>query len=235
MATRGRPTRLREAVASLMDFAQKPGLIEVLLRVDADDISTVKEASLIADPLPGATVVVGERWGYQRLHMYWNQLAALSRGDWLLVFNDDALMLTRGWDDLLQDRDALVACHHSLSSSKPQAIQFLRRDVLPFADRVFAAVSREVYEAMGHLSRTLDIDNWLATVAETSGLGLRRDDVVYHHTRPVDATTEDRIRALAVNGSSTYESEREVMATARTEDARRTMRILRTLEEDICK
>ena len=46
-----------------------------------------------------------ERYGYQRLHEYYNALAAQARGDWLFIWNDDARMASEGWDEVIEAQE----------------------------------------------------------------------------------------------------------------------------------
>jgi hypothetical protein len=39
-----------------------------------------------------------DRQGYHRLHIYNNKLAEHTDARWLMIWNDDAVMETQGWD-----------------------------------------------------------------------------------------------------------------------------------------
>lgn len=94
LPTRHRPGALRRSVASLVDRAA--GSVEILLAVDDDDGLTLDD--LGQSPIPGSHLFVGPRLGYANLHMYVNFLAARANGDWLFLWNDDAVMETLHWD-----------------------------------------------------------------------------------------------------------------------------------------
>jgi hypothetical protein len=67
----------------------------VLLRADDDD----------APPAGGDVVLSGPRVGYERMHLMYDELAEAASGDWLLLWNDDAVMLTDCWDDVVHEHD----------------------------------------------------------------------------------------------------------------------------------
>jgi len=91
--SRGRPDLL---AASLRSLGADDPAVEVWVAADDDDPGTVDVALSYA-----ATVIVSPRRGYHRLHGYYNSMAAQAAGDWLLLWNDDAQMITDGWVGLL--------------------------------------------------------------------------------------------------------------------------------------
>lgn len=91
--SRHRPTLLARSLTSLDQTATGP--IELLVAADPDDPETAEVAAA-----HHATVwVAPQRFGYRRLHDYYTNLARLAGGTWLLVWNDDAVMETVGWDE----------------------------------------------------------------------------------------------------------------------------------------
>lgn len=98
MPSRGRPESLRRSVESLREFAASPSGVEVLVGYDPDDLGTAHAAS-VADVVP---IGAPERWGYGQLFRYYNLLAEVANGDWLLLWNDDAFMTVHGWDAMVE-------------------------------------------------------------------------------------------------------------------------------------
>ena len=98
LPSRGRPEMLARAVSSLRVQAACPRSVAVRVGVDSDDPATASMAASLA-----AHWITFARQGYERLHVYYQALAAASPADWLLVWNDDAVMLTPDWDDVLAD------------------------------------------------------------------------------------------------------------------------------------
>ena len=110
--SRERPELLARSVTSLRGTARSS--FELLIAADDDDPST---ASAAADL--GAITLVMERAGYGRLHEYYGELAKASAGDWLLVWNDDAVMLTPGWDEVIEALPAKILIANIQTSHSP--------------------------------------------------------------------------------------------------------------------
>src|SRR4051812_35793729 len=91
--SRERPELLRQSIASLGE-----GDFEVIVRIDDDD-------PLLGGYLDLDQVIVGPRHGYGALQNYYDELAAQARGDWLFLWNDDALMRTPDWLDVVGSYD----------------------------------------------------------------------------------------------------------------------------------
>lgn len=102
LPTRGRPEAMARSVRSLLDTADpSAGGVEILLGVDDDDGSYPNE---LVESL-GARKFVHPRYGYAQLHIYYTRLAEKAKGDWLFLWNDDALMTTQGWNRVVSDYD----------------------------------------------------------------------------------------------------------------------------------
>ena len=48
--------------------------------------------------------------GYEQLNIYVNLLCHASTGAWLFLWNDDALMQTKGWDTVVRSYDGQFKC-----------------------------------------------------------------------------------------------------------------------------
>jgi hypothetical protein len=109
--SRRRDLALAASIDSLHACAASPGRIgvEYLVAADPDDYSTI----VTAEACGARTWTAPERYGYQRLHEYYNHLAAMASGAWLLMWNDDTRMLTPGWDQIIeaQTRDTVLWPH----------------------------------------------------------------------------------------------------------------------------
>lgn len=100
LPTRGRPDSLRRSIASLIELADRPDQLEIAVAVDEDD-PHAEAAHGVVNEVTGAHSllwIAHERHGYSQLHQYYNALAQRAGGDWLMLWNDDALMTSRGWD-----------------------------------------------------------------------------------------------------------------------------------------
>lgn len=111
LPTRKRVETVIKSISSILSTASNPANIEILIAYDDDDEESKEFFSTTWFPFveqSGATTKVfeTERFGYLRLYRYVNFLGEQASGDWLMFWNDDALMLTDGWDEqILKNSD----------------------------------------------------------------------------------------------------------------------------------
>jgi hypothetical protein len=89
-----------------LNNSSKDNDVEILLRFDDDDLDSVaivKESVRLDLGENGNRKVkylIGPRYGWPGLYRYYNELATKTDSDcdWLMLFNDDAIMHTKDWD-----------------------------------------------------------------------------------------------------------------------------------------
>lgn len=165
LPTRNRPMSLARSVTSLLDNAT--GEIEILIRVDDDETLPYGFAD------SGCRVITGPRYGYRYLHRYYNELAGMAQGEWLMLWNDDAVMLEHGWDAIIE--------------TVAPGLKVLAMDQWC----IFPVVHRSLYELLGHLSLNAHCDSWLEAVCSKCGI-LPSVPIKWDHTKPRDRTTQER-------------------------------------------
>jgi hypothetical protein len=192
LPTRARTDALDRSLRSLVDLAQDLRRVQFLLGFDRDDEAGktyfmnhirpwmvergINYQALVFEPL-----------GYAQLNEYVNRLAARSDSDWLFFWNDDAVMQTQDWDELIvqhtgQFRLLSVRTHHDHPYS------------------IFPIVPREWFDVLdGCLSPHNLTDAWLSQQAYMLDNFQRIDIHVLH----------DRFDLTGNNNDSTYQ-EREV-------------------------
>lgn len=160
------PSRRRAVMLenSLRSLGNKD--IEILVYVDNDDPQISGYISLSSDIV---TILIGKRYGYTQLHEYYNALARLSKGDWLMLWNDDALMQTDNWTETL---------HTPLM---PEVINF---DSNPM-NNLFPLISRQMYETMGHYSLSAHNDSWVQDIANHLNIHTHIPSVKIIHQRDI--------------------------------------------------
>lgn len=166
--TRGRWELLRQSLDSAESRRAGAAAVEYLIAHDPGDIPPDL-------PWPAGTRFwqAPERFGYRRLHEYYNALAEKARGDWLLIWNDDARMRTTGWDQVIE--------------SQPAALLRLNHVGGPAHCNPFPAVPGAWARHLGHLSLDPYADTWLQQLAES--LGVQRPvPVDLDHDELKDAT-----------------------------------------------
>ena len=159
--TRGRPELLARAVGALYDNADDPDHIEVLARFDSDAYH---------EPPPGVLAVIGEPLGYVGMGAYYNELAEAATGDWLLIYNDDAMVSTRSWDTIIESRGPGLK---NLSIDNNHGRQYA----------CFPCVPKRWFDICGHLALDTRVDSWLQQVAIAADCFVEENDVFILHDR----------------------------------------------------
>ena len=186
--SRGRPDSLRASAGSLLSLAADPGAVEILVAMDPDDAATAESSMWCTPAWPENAIVrpwiAPERWGYARLHEYYNALAAMARGDWLLLWNDDATMRTDGWDKVIEAQEP--------------GVLWLASNQGPY---YFPAWPAAWSRAWGHVSLSPNVDVWVSEVGARLG-----------RTRPVSVEIlHDRKDITGGHDDQTYAEGRAVM------------------------
>lgn len=159
LPTRGRPGWLAQSVDSLFSLAKEKNWLEFLFRADSDDTDTIQLCSKMVALLPNSKLLVAERgWGFKGMHFMINDLSAMARGDWLLIWNDDCLMRTQDWDWIL-------AYSRAPSWHGCPDVFMLNLPSLGRPDcNEFMFLRREVTRILGHWSLSPHNDNWIHRV-----------------------------------------------------------------------
>jgi ABC-type polysaccharide/polyol phosphate transport system ATPase subunit len=101
LPTRGRPELLRRFLESVLARSERPDLVEVVVYADEDDPPSQRSEveGLEVRTIVGPRVSMGE---------YNTACFEASRGDIVVLGNDDVVIQTRGWDRKLRELDATV-------------------------------------------------------------------------------------------------------------------------------
>src|SRR5262245_4535100 len=94
LPTRARPAMARAFLDSLAATARRPDLIEVVLYVDDDDPAS----AAITHPTLHLVTIVGPPVAMGAAN---TACLARARGDILVLANDDVVVQTEGWDEVL--------------------------------------------------------------------------------------------------------------------------------------
>lgn len=175
LPTRGRPEVLEKSVQSLIDRASSPKDIEIMFGVDEDDKETTdyvkaKIAPYLQNAGVEARANIFKPIGYENLHNYVNTLAGNGTGEWLFFWNDDGLMVTEGWDEII---DSYTGQFKLLAPKD-------NHNGHPYA--IFPVVPRDWYILIGHLSQNAQNDAWLSHIAYMLDI-FERIDVEFVHDR----------------------------------------------------
>lgn len=188
--TRGRTEQLSSAIKSVIERADHPDQLQLVLGFDDDDAVGLgwfeKELQPWLDEHEiNYTAVQFERMGYIQLNRYYNGLAVHTDSDWFLSWSDDAIMETQGWDSVMTSYNGqfkLLKAH--AHNEHPYSI--------------FPMWPREWYDLFGHCSRHQMGDAELSHIAYNLDL-IEIVDITISHNRPdltntaADATHKERV------------------------------------------
>lgn len=176
LPSRSRKMKLDQAIESLLDNAVNPDNVEIIVRIDDDE-------SDLYGIVEHAQMVVGPRFGYAGLHQYENQLAALAKGEWFLLFGDDATMQTVGWDEIVREVPhsmCLVEFRDGWSNGRKESC--------------FPIFPRAYYDVLGEIAGNPAYDSWVHDViVNRAGYPnvYFEDVLIAHHRRDLDGTPPD--------------------------------------------
>jgi len=173
LPSRGRPGPLAESIASLDGNADDPGQVQILIAADPDDEPTWSFPAR----QPSVTWIAPGRYGYVRLHEYVNQIARMASGDWLMLWNDDARMLTPGWDTIITGSPPGVlwsAANHDGHCN------------------LFPAWPRSWTDAIGHVSLCWNCDTWMQEIGAAVGRQWQVPVRVFHDRADITGGHDDQ-------------------------------------------
>lgn len=188
LPTRGRTDALTRSVLSLVNRSTVPDQLEIIFAFDNDDqVGTDYFNNEIVPKLEERnityTALLHEPMGYLNLHQYYNSAAAHGSGDWFLIWNDDAIMETAGWDKIISTYTGqfkLLALH--THNDHPYSI--------------FPIIPRVWLDIVGNLSSHQMIDAQVSQIAYMLDIWERIE--IY--------ATHDRHDLTGNNQDSTFES-----------------------------
>ena len=190
LPTRGRTTALLRSITTLFDLAVSPTAIQLMLAFDTDDdvgltyFRDELEPWLIEKDI-AYTAMEFDPIGYVRLNEYYNAMAVETDADWIMIWNDDAIMDSTGWDQVIASYTGqfkLLAVH--THNDHPYSI-------FPIIPKSWIAVTK-------NYSSHQMIDAWVSQQAYLLDIFKRIDVWVTHDRHDLtgnntDSTFEGRI------------------------------------------
>lgn len=194
LPTRGRPQDFCESVSSLYDLAIDKHAMEFIVKVDDDDQATLDALPRLQDLLGYQLKVLKSPrgGGYKDMHLWVNEMSRMASGDWLFIWNDDARMMSNGWDEELRLANLRpgtwhgvddVACFIAATHDRPGASEFF-------------FLRRKVTEILGRFSFIPHNDTWVSTLMRfTESLFWLPSVVVKHNSHVIDDTRKEGLPA----------------------------------------
>jgi hypothetical protein len=191
LPTRKRTQLVQTSLATLLDNSAVPGSIEILIAYDEDDnesdvyFQSQQWQDYLARWSAPAQVHRCPNWGYYHLNNYINLLAHASLGEWILFWNDDAVMLTPGWDDAVRKhRDHLGVLHMPCTNVAKHTI--------------FPLIPRTWLDIFPVVSMHASSDSWIQDICKHAAAKLTIPVQVMH----------DRFSETGNNNDETYQQRR---------------------------
>ncbi len=172
--SRERPELLAASIESLGG-----GDLEILVALDEDDPRLSDYAGL------GSASLIGPRYGYSSLQSYYNALARRATGDWLMIWNDDCLMQTPDWIEIVGGFDGRMVVLNPRTNHGNWKIDM----------NVFPIFPRKLVELTGHVSLSRHNDSWLEFVARDAGIMVRVPISIHHDRADLTGNNQDSVYA----------------------------------------
>lgn len=188
LPTRNRTHLVIPSVESVLSLAKDPTEIEIAVAYDDDDehshqlFQSSQWQDLLQKYQAPSCVFQTPRWGYGALHLYYNLMCAQSSGQWLLVWNDDATMLTPHWDQQVKQAGTFMGLLHIECTTYPNL-------------SLFPLFPRTWIEFFGEASACNHIDSWILDICKMANAVKKTDIEVYH----------DRFSETGNNNDQTYQ------------------------------
>jgi hypothetical protein len=187
LATRGRTEMLGRSVRSLIELAAKPERIQLMFAFDNDDATGFDYFVQELQPWLDArdvnyTALKFQRMGYVNLHKYNNAMAKQTNSDWLVIWNDDAVMETQDWDRVIMSYQGEF-----------KLLSFKTHRMHPYS--IFPIVPRKWYDLLGYISPHPTQDGWVSQQAYMLDIYQRIEVDVLHDRFDLTGNNGDDIFA----------------------------------------
>ena len=184
LPTRGRTGgALQDSIKSLCENADDPSRLEIMLGIDDDDQESIdwvnNKATDFVSPFGcDCKAKVFKPLGYEQLNVYVNLLCHASSGAWLFLWNDDALMQTKGWDTVVRSYDGQFKCLAPQDNHDH-----------PFA--IFPLIPADWFVLCDAWSINAQNDTWVSVIARMNGIFERIDIDILHDRADLTGGNDD--------------------------------------------
>lgn len=212
------PTRRRfelccKSLDSLFSKATHPEKIEVMIGYDNDDVETANQIKEYYKGKENIKFYEYPRFGYKYLNKYVNDLSSKATGDWLFLWNDDAIMTTYNWDDIVYEYNDMFCCICPMSNIGYTGL--------------FPIIPKKWVELTGHFSLNCSNDTWVEDIARILEIYVNEYRIYIMHDREdLTGNNNDSTYIERVYDSEYYYSDEQ--KDARKNDANKILAYLNT-------
>ena len=155
LPTRGRVAHLERSLKSLAETIDQKVRAEIIVRCDDDDLETKRW--LEAHSKTWSLLLHGPRGqGYADLHLMYDDMCRMSRGQFLFMWNDDNTMQTTGWD--------LEIAKHASNDDYPLYLDTTVYNGPEIHHYVLPIVHRSYWHILGRYSASAHNDTYIYEV-----------------------------------------------------------------------
>lgn len=181
--TRGRTVALGTSIMSMINRATNRDRIQVLVAFDQDDMPSLDYFNSNIKPWllernVAHTVMITPRYGYYQLNHYVNLMARIAEAEWIIFWNDDAIMDTDGWD-------RTIASYNG----KFKLLSFRAHNDHPYS--IFPIVPHMWVRILGHVARHQQSDHEVSHMAYLLDIFERIDVHVTHDRADLTGNNND--------------------------------------------
>lgn len=191
LPTRNRTALVERSVQSLLSNSINSSQIEIMVAYDEDDYTSEQYFGeprwhqLVDSYSAGHQELKCPIWGYHGLHKYYTALAKQARGQWLMIWNDDAVMLTPQWDQHVDDTKDFVGMLHMGTENFKANLT------------LFPLIPKLWLDLFGEISQHQLNDSWIQDICHEAGAVKEIPVTVFHDRFDVtgnnlDATFQNR-------------------------------------------
>jgi hypothetical protein len=175
--SRGRIDIIKKTIVSIVDRNSYTLDFDILVRMDYDecfDCDVLLEWCIKHDYDKYVKIFCGHRYFYENIHKYFNELSFLSKKKWLWLWNDETLMLSNNWDQIISP--------------------YLNKFVLlfPKQNSCFHLCPKKLVEIIGYYAPTTNCDSWQGKLATDLGLVQWIDIEILHDRYDITGNNLDQ-------------------------------------------
>ena len=165
--------------------------VQVIIRLDLDDRDSFK--ILDEEFKFKIKIIIGERGkGYCDLYKYYNECAYVSRGKYLLMWNDDSNFKTEDWFNIFKEETKEEKdIPYSYWFAGTPTMEYFPDGTSRYRDwPCFIALNRQVFEKMGFYSLHQQNDTFLYHILEPIGYLKKIDTIEIEHVAAININEE---------------------------------------------
>lgn len=168
--TRKRLSRLQRCIKSFEENTKNYSKIELIFKIDVDDNETFNFLINYNHKIDTKYIFSDRLNGYGNLHDFYNEMAKISSGYFLYIFNDDIYMKTFGWEEIIEkykNKFCILAHNTYLLDNSPAVINQTNRNKI-FTENFNGnpIFPKKIFELWGFISLNPMVDFWISTVVK---------------------------------------------------------------------